>query len=114
MVGGELGVSTPRELKTGEKRLPHAPVIAYFQATAKAVFGKTPGPEQIKKVVARYRRDFSPAIRAAFNAGLLRTAFGIPFDADQQIRMSIDDAKIFILRDGKHIDKDGNVVDSVG
>jgi hypothetical protein len=113
-VGGELGVSTPRELKTGKKRSPHGPVIAYFQVTAKAVFGETPGPEQIKKVVGRYRRDFSPAIRAEFNAGLLRTAFGIPFDADQQIRVSVDESKIFILRDGKLIDKDGNIVGGVG
>jgi hypothetical protein len=119
-VGGKLGVSTPRKrnherLKEGEKsRSPHAPVIDYFQAVAEYVFGEPPGPEQIKKVAARYRRDFSPAIRAELNAGLLRAAFDIPFDADQQIRVSLDDSKIFILRDGKHIDKDGNVVDSVG
>jgi hypothetical protein len=114
-VGGKLGVSTPRrELKTGEKRSPHGAVIAYFQATSKAVLGETPGPEQIKKVVGRYRRDFSPAIRAEFNAGLLRTAFGIPFDADQQIQVSIDESKIYILHEGKLIDKDGNVVGGVG
>jgi hypothetical protein len=73
-VGGELGVSTPRELKMGEKRSPHGPVIAYFQAVAEYVFGETPGPDQIKKVVARYRRDFSPAIRVEFNAGLATPA----------------------------------------
>jgi hypothetical protein len=98
----------------GEKRSPHGPVIAYFQAVAEYVFGETPGPEQIKKVVARYRRDFSPAIRVEFNAGLLRTAFGIPFDDNRQPQGSVDETKIFILRDGKHIDRDGNVVDSVG
>jgi hypothetical protein len=120
-VHGELGVSTPRKrkherLKEGERarRPPHAPVIKYFQAAAKAVFGKTPGPDQIKSIVRNYRRNFSPAIRAAFNASLLRTAFGIPFNDDQQVRLSIDESKIFILRDGKLIDKDGNVVDSVG
>jgi hypothetical protein len=115
-VGGELGVSTPPRLKAGEAswQPPHAPVIAYFQAAAKAVFGETPGPEQIKKVVVHYRRDFSPGIRAAFNAGLLRTAFGVPFDDDQQIRVSIDESKLLILRDGKLIDKDGNVVGGVG
>jgi hypothetical protein len=40
--------------------------------------------------------------------------FGIPFDDDRQIRVSIDESKTFILRDGKLIDKNGNVVDSVG
>jgi hypothetical protein len=107
-VGGELGITTPRKrkyerLKEGEKerRSPHAPVIEYFQATAEDFFGETPGPEQIKKVVARYRRDFSPAIRAEFNAGLLRTVFGIPFDDERKPVVTVDNSKIFILRDGK-------------
>jgi hypothetical protein len=105
-IGGKLGVTT--------RQLPRGPVIAYFQAAAEFVFGKTLGPEGAKKVVVRYRRDVSPALRVAFNAGLLRTVFGIPFDAEQQVQVSIDESKIFILRDGKLIDKDGNVVGGVG
>jgi hypothetical protein len=121
-VGGGLGISTPRKrkyerLKEGEKarQPPHAPVIKYFQAAAKAVFGETPGPDQIKKIRDNYRRNFSPAIRAAYNASLLCTALGFSVNDDQQmIRLSIDESKIFIQRDGKLIDKDGNVIDSVG
>jgi hypothetical protein len=120
-VGGELKVSTPRKRKRrtewrkkGEEPdwpPPTGPVIEYFQAATEAVFGETLGPVQIKKVVADYRGNFSPAIRAAFNSSLLGAAvFGIPFEDKQQVRVSIDESKLFILRDGKLIDKDGNVV----
>jgi hypothetical protein len=116
MLGGDLGISNPPRRRRDEATwpLPTGPVIAYFQATAKAVFAETPGPNQIRKVVARYSRDFSPAIRAAYNAGLLRTVFDIPFDDDRKVRVSIDESKIYILRDGKLIDKDGNIVGGVG
>jgi hypothetical protein len=114
MSGGDLGISTPRRrkherLKEREKqRPPYGPVIAYFQAASEVIFGTAPAPGHIKKVVACYRRA---AVRAAYNARLFRTAlFGVPLSDERQIRMFVDESKLYILRDGKLIDKDGNSV----
>ena len=55
-VGGHLGVSTPRKPElTARWPDPEGPVIAYFQAAAKAVFGKSPSASQAKQVLRRYR-----------------------------------------------------------
>jgi hypothetical protein len=104
LVGGNLGVSTPL------KRQPHGPVIAYFQAAFKFVFDEEPpGPEAIKKIVARYR---SADLKAAYRAGLLGNAvFGVPFEGVRKFHVTLDESKIFILRDGKLLDHKGNVVD---
>jgi hypothetical protein len=107
-VGGKLGITTPRKrkherLREGEKeqRPPHAPVIAYFKAASEFVFGKAPGSDQVKKVVILYRRA-GLKTAPAYSAGLLRAAvFGVPFNDERQIRVSIDESSIYILRDGK-------------
>jgi hypothetical protein len=67
-VGGHLGVSTPRkpELRWPD---PEGPVIAYFQAASKAVFGKSPSASQAKQVLRRYRHlKFAGATLSATGA----------------------------------------------
>jgi hypothetical protein len=76
--GGDLGYSTPR------KGPPKGPVIRYFQAASKAVFGKAPKPDQIKKIVIEYQHLNFSAARISSESGVL-----------------IDDSKISILREGK-------------
>jgi hypothetical protein len=95
-IGGDLGISNPPRKLRDEATwpLPTGPVIAYFQAAAKAVFGETPGAWQIRDIV----RDFQRLHLAA--------------RLSTEGNLSVDDSKIFILHDGKHIDKDGNVVET--
>ena len=69
-VGGHLGVSTPRKPKlTANWPDPEGPVIAYFQAASKAVFGKSPSASQTKQVLRRYRHlKFGAATLSATGA----------------------------------------------
>jgi hypothetical protein len=117
-IGGDLKITTPRRTKiwrasheTTKSPPPRGSVIAYFQAVGKAIFGRALGGWQIRKIVQEYKRlHFSAAMKAALNSSQLCAAIGIPFKPGQQVRLSIDESKIFILHEGKLIDKDGNVV----
>jgi hypothetical protein len=120
-IGGDLKITTPRRTKiwrafpdTTKWPPPSGSVIAYFQAVGKAILGKALSGWQIKKIVQEYKRlHFSAAMKAALNSSQLCAAIGIPFKPGQQVRLSIDESKIFILHEGKLTDKDGNVVGDV-
>ena len=66
-IGGHLGVSTPRKRElTARWPDPEGPVIAYFQAASKAVFGKPLSASQAKQVLRRYRHlKFGAAMLSA-------------------------------------------------
>ena len=109
-IGGNLKITTPRRTEiwratheTTKSPPPHGLVIQYFQAVAKAVFGKTPTPWQIKKIVSAYKKlKFSAAMEAALKSSQLCAAFGIPFTGQLlQLSITIDQSQIFILREGK-------------
>jgi hypothetical protein len=120
-IGGDLKITTPCRTKiwlashdTTKWPPPRGPVIAYFQAVRKAIFGRALSGWQIKEIVQEYKRlHFSAAMTAALNSSQLCAAIGIPFKPGQQVRLSIDESKIFIAHEGKLIDKDGNVVGNV-
>jgi hypothetical protein len=120
-IGGDLKITTPRRTRiwlaycdTTKSPPPRGSVIAYFQAVGKAILGRALTGWQIKEIVQEYKRlDFSAAMTAALNSSQLCAAIGIPFKPGQQVRLSIDESKIFILHEGKLIDKDGNVVGNV-
>ena len=79
-VGGHLGVSTPRKRElTARWPDPEGPVIAYFQAASKAVFGKSPSASQTKQVLRRYRHlKFGAAMLSATGTMSIDT---VHFDA---------------------------------
>lgn len=92
--GGDLGISTPRQSRDEATRPdPHGPVIDYFQAAAKVVFGDAPTPGRIKEIVRDYRHLNFSASRISSKSDV-----------------AVDDSKVSLLRDGKLLDKDGNVV----
>jgi hypothetical protein len=57
-LGGDLGVSTGRNERGQYRRWrpPHGAVIEFFQAASLAVFSKAPKPDQVKKIIRRYRQ----------------------------------------------------------
>jgi hypothetical protein len=121
MIGGDLKITTPRRTKiwralhnTTKSPPPRGSVIAYFQAAGKAVLGRALSDWQIRAIVQEYKHlHFGAAMKAALNSSQLCAAIGIPFKPGQQVRLSIDESKIFIRREGRLIDKDGNVVGEV-
>jgi hypothetical protein len=87
-IGGDLSITTPHKPRDEATwPSPRGPVIDYFQAAAKAVFGKTPTPGQIKVIVSDYRHLNFSAAQLSSGADL-----------------RIGESGIFILRDGKRID----------
>jgi len=120
-IGGDLKITTPRRTKnwlalhdTTKSPPPSGSVIAYFQAVGKAILGRELSGWQIRDIVREYKRlHFSAAMKAALNSSQLCAAIGIPFKPGQQVQVSIDESKIFVLHEGKLIDKDGNVVGNV-
>ena len=82
-VGGDLKIDTPRK-PSDEATFPPpiGPVIPYFQAAGKTVFGKSLSAWQIKAIVRYYRRRFI--------AAQLSGEGGMP----------LDESQIFILREG--------------
>ena len=75
-VGGDLGIATPRKRRDEVRSpSPNGPVIPYFRAVAKAIFGKTPTPRQIKDIVSDYRH-------LNFSAGELAGASKLVADAE--------------------------------
>jgi hypothetical protein len=57
--GGHLRIRTPYKRRDARHNpLPTGPVIPYLQAVATAIWGKTPGADQIKKIKRQYLRTF--------------------------------------------------------
>ena len=84
-VGGHLGVSPPRKPElTARWPDPEGPVIAYFQAASKAVFGKPPSASQAKQVLRRYRHLKFGAATLSATGAMSVDAFIIPAAAHKK------------------------------